>query len=172
MKIYEQNWRLHTGIEITQISWMRRAIEQKKCYSSLIIEAASPSIANVIIRSGLIVESKLKECKRYKSEIRLTQCFQCYHYGHIEKACNWVQLCGFCLKLYTTDRCSNKELEKNKCAVCRGNHSAWFRICRVCRAEIKKLSTIRCNLLDHYINNDNTLLQTLSSISARGKSFS
>ena len=75
VKIYEQNQRLYTGIEITQISWMRRVIKQKKCYSSLIIEAASPSIANIIIRSELIVESKLKKCKRYKSEVRLTQCF-------------------------------------------------------------------------------------------------
>ena len=101
---------------------MRRAIKQKKCYSLLIIEAASPSIANVIIRSGLIVESKLKECKRYKSEVRLTQYFQCYHYGHIGKTCNQVQSCGFCLKLHATDKCPNKESEKNKCAVCRENH--------------------------------------------------
>ena len=67
---------------------MRRVIKQKKCYSSLIIEAASPSIVNIIIHSKLIVESKLKECKRYKSEIRLIQCFQYYHYDYIKKACN------------------------------------------------------------------------------------
>ena len=67
---------------------MRRVIKQKKCYSSLIIKAVSSNIANVIICSELIIESKLKECKRYKSEIRLTQYFQCYHYSHIEKACN------------------------------------------------------------------------------------
>ena len=103
---------------------MRRVIKQKKCYSSLIIKVTSSSIANIIIHSGLIIESKLKKCKRYKSEIRLTQCFQCYHYDHIEKACNQAQLCNFCLKLYVTDRCLNKELKKNKCAVCRENHSA------------------------------------------------
>ena len=137
---------------------MRRAIKQKKCYSLLIIEAASPSIVNAIICSGLIIESKLKKCKRYKSEIKLIQYFQCYHYDHIEKAYNWVQLCSFCLKLYTTDGCLNKKSEKNKCTVCRENHSVWFRTCRVCRAEIKKLSTIRCNLSDYYINNDDTLL--------------
>ena len=82
-----------------------------------------------------------------------------------------MQLCDFCSKLYTINRCLNKELKKNKCAVCRGNHSVWFRTCRVYRAEIKKLSAIRCNLLNHYINNDNTLSQTLFSTSARDKSF-
>ena len=137
---------------------MRRVIKQKKCYSLFIIEAANPSIVNVIICSELIVESKLKECKRYKSEIKLIQCFQCYHYDYIEKACNWIQLCSFCLKLYITDRCLNKKLKKNKCAVYRGNYLTWFRICRVCRTEIKKLSTIRCNSSDYYINNGNTLL--------------
>ena len=54
---------------------MRRVIKQKKCYSLLIIEAVNSSIANIIICSGLIIESKLKEYKRYKSEIRLTQYF-------------------------------------------------------------------------------------------------
>ena len=137
---------------------MRRVIKQKKCYSLLIIKAVSPSIANMIICSELIIESKLKECKRYKSEIRLTQYFQCYHYDHIEKVCNWAQLCSFCLKLHITDKYLNKKLKKNKCTVCRGNYSVWFRTYRVCRAEIKKLSAIRCNLLNYYINNDNTLL--------------
>ena len=51
---------------------MRRVIKQKKCYNLLIIEAVSSSIANVIIQSELIIKSKLKKCKKYKSEVRLT----------------------------------------------------------------------------------------------------
>jgi hypothetical protein len=56
-------------------SWMRKAVEQKKRYSSLIIETSSPATANAIIQSGLIVDSELKECERFKVEAKLTQCF-------------------------------------------------------------------------------------------------
>ena len=54
---------------------MRRVIKQKKYYSLLIIKAVSSSIVNIIIHLELIIESKLKKYKRYKSEIRLIQYF-------------------------------------------------------------------------------------------------
>ena len=141
--IYEQNSRLHTNLEITRVGWMKKAITQKKRYSSLIVETASPHIANAIIQGGLIIEGELKECEKYKSNERMTQCFKCYHYGHVGKACNRPQSCGFCSGPHVTDSCPDKDPKNNKCATCKGNHPAWARTCKVRRAEIEKSIAIK-----------------------------
>lgn len=148
--IYKENDRLHTNLDFVHLSWSKKAIREEKRYSSLIIDTASPDIANAVIQSGLLVEGELKTCERYKREAKITQCLQCHHYGHIGKACNRPQSCGTCAQPHVTAACPTKTMSQHKCTVCGGRHAAWSRQCATRRAEYEKSAYIRASIPDLY----------------------
>ena len=123
-KIYDQNTRLHSEIEITRLSWNKRTIKNGKRYGSLLLFTANMKVADAIINQGLLHEGELKNCERFISNARIYQCFQCQGYEHSGKSYKKSQACGHCSQNHDIKDCSNKTVETRKCALCKENHTA------------------------------------------------
>jgi len=65
--IRDENTQLYPGLKITRVQWPKRTIIERKRYSSLILETASPETANRIITPHLIHEGEIKTCVRFFS---------------------------------------------------------------------------------------------------------
>ena len=142
-ELCEENSLLHPHLEITRVAWPQQIIKEKKSYSSLILETASPETANRIISQGLIHEGEIKTCVRYLAEGRVTRCFNCQKYGHIARRCKNPTACAECAGNHTADRCTIGPEAKRKCPTCKENHRAGSPHCTVERKEREKAETIR-----------------------------
>ena len=91
----------------------------KKTYSFLIIEIEfSEKINRIIIEEFLKKKSK-KNAVIFSKECRISQCFNCYEYDHIEKMCKNFMKCDHCAESHETNRCSKDEIEiTHKCINC------------------------------------------------------
>ena len=134
------NAQLHSGLKITRIAWSFRAIKEKKTYSSLHVEVETPAMANRLITEGFLVDHEIKNCEKFVKSCKLTQCFNCYKYGHIGKRCRNPTACGLCAGGHSTNECNPETIGKHKrCACCeeRG-HVAWAPTCKLRLLEIEK----------------------------------
>lgn len=127
--LIEENKSLHPGLKIAKIAWSGRAIRLRKSHSTLHLEVESPAMANRLITEGLINDYEWKWCQRAERVGRLTQCFQCYKYGHIGRHCKEKNVCGRCAGAHTTKIC-DKEAGVKACAACgEKGHEAWAPVC-------------------------------------------
>ncbi len=55
---------------------------REKAYSSLLIEYETPDEVNQVIQKSFIERCKLLQGERWEKGLNLTQCFNCYDYGH------------------------------------------------------------------------------------------
>ena len=139
------NARLHPGLKITRIAWSFRAIKEKKAYSSLHIEVETPAMANRLINEGFLVDHEIKNCEKFAKSCKLTQCFNCYKYGHIGKRCRNPTACGHCAGGHPTNECNPETTGRQKrCACCdeRG-HVAWAPTCKLRIQEMSKIEKAR-----------------------------
>ena len=91
----------------------------RKTYFSLIVETEfSEKINRIIIEKFLKKESR-KNAVIFSKECRITQCFNCYEYDHIEKMCKNLMKCDHCAENHETNRCSKNEIKiTHKCINC------------------------------------------------------
>lgn len=130
--ILEQNSKMHKNASILRVSWIKKAAEIKKAFSSLIIETASPNTANDFIKNGLIFNQEIKTCEYFCKESRILQCFNCQQYGHMTRACRNPTRCGHCAGAHNTRECSDQGRTQKKCASCgKPGHEAWARECHI-----------------------------------------
>lgn len=140
-KLLGQNRILHNDLQILKIAWPINAIKNKKIRSSLIIEVGTPAMANRLVREGLIDECSLRNCELFFKECRMTQCFNCYQYGHIANRCSNPTSCGHCARGHRSHDCPVQGAQgSRKCVVCgeRG-HEAWSRKCRIREKEAERV---------------------------------
>ena len=132
-KVLSQNKSLHENLQIIKIAWPINAIRNKKLYSSLMIEVGTPAMANRLVREGLIDDCTMKNCELFTKECRMTQCFNCYQYGHIAKRCHNPTKCGHCARGHRSLECPVQGAKRSlRCAVCEEpGHEAWSRRCRI-----------------------------------------
>ena len=129
------NARLRSGLKITRIAWSFRAIKETKTYSSLHVEVETPAMANRLITEGFFVDHEIKNCEKLVKSCKLTQCFNCYKYGHIAKRCRNPTACGLCAGGHSTNECNPETTGKHKWCACneeRG-HVAWAPTCKLSR---------------------------------------
>ena len=129
--LYRCNACLHANLKITKVSWLARAIKEKKAFSSLRIEVETPDMANRLISQGLLEKYEMKQYKRFSGEGRITQCFKCQRYGHVAKSCRNEITCGHCAENHHSEDCTHKTTpSRRKCVVCLcSGHEAWSPIC-------------------------------------------
>ena len=66
--IYKQNPKLQGTVEILRVAWTRKLLRTGRKMGPLHISVAEPEQANVLIRSGLIWDYKLYNCKLFIEE--------------------------------------------------------------------------------------------------------
>lgn len=133
----------HTVIpdaKITYIGWLTKEGNLKRA-SSIVVEFTDPAMANAVIYAGMAWDGQIHQCQLYDRACRIKQCFRCYQYGHITTQCNASQVCGYCAELHETKHCQRKEVEgfTPRCAVCKGDHTAWSNACSARRKEMKRV---------------------------------
>jgi hypothetical protein len=134
-EIYNQNPKLRGIVEILRVTWSKKLIRSGRTSGPLQVSVAEPEQANLLIRDGLIWDYQIHECEPYSGECTVTQCFQCYQYGHVARMCRNTPRCGFCAAPgYATNDCIAKEdRAKHQCVSCGkgSNHTSWARECPV-----------------------------------------
>lgn len=129
--LISQNKNRHPDLRITRVAWTNNAVKMKKSHSSLIIEVATPEMGNRLLSEGLVEGYDMKTCTLFHKECRMTQCFNCQHYGHVGRVCRNPARCGHCAKMHNTNDCPTKDMANSRwCAVCNvQGHEAWYHKC-------------------------------------------
>jgi len=129
--IEADNTKLHPGLKIKKASWLRKP-DEKKRFTSLIIQVESATLANRMISEGVLLRYELKVAELYDRRSRITQCFKCQQYGgHTSHSCKLPTKCGNCGQDHTTAECTtDTHTTPRSCAACNGaNHQAWSPLC-------------------------------------------
>jgi hypothetical protein len=84
---YKQNPKFSGVVDILRMSFSRKLLKSGRKTGPLIISVAEPEQANYIIDAGLIYGYELHNCEPYDGNCVVTQCFQCYLYGHEAGKC-------------------------------------------------------------------------------------
>ena len=134
------NRTLHPGLDIVKVEWPAYAHKlneagEKKKFSSLVVEVTSPEAANRLIEEGLAFEGAMLFCDSWVRNSTPHQCFNCYGYGHISRACKHPTRCGFCAENHATNDHEKVAPGAQKCATCGGKHPAWGRNCPIRQKE-------------------------------------
>jgi hypothetical protein len=82
--IYSQNPRLRGSVRIVRVGWARRTLKSGKRLAALHIGVAEPEQANLLIDTGLFIDSELHDCELFDGSCYITQCFKCYQYSHTQ----------------------------------------------------------------------------------------
>jgi hypothetical protein len=152
--------------EITYTGWLTRS-DAKKQASSLVMEFTRPEDANKAIEEGLIMGAEIYNCELYDRSCRLKRCFRCQKYGHSGTQCDSSNTCGFCAEQHDTRECTikNSSTANPKCALCKGEHSAWSSTCPTRKREKAKVEQAKRNrpYLHHTSKTPNLPLQVLTT---------
>src|SRR6266496_544553 len=92
----------------------------------LIVDMMSLTQINLLISENLLFHNKLKNCKLFHEDCRITQCFNCYEYRHVIRICQKEKKCSMCAALNHDDQmCSFQDISaRHRCINCNQNHSA------------------------------------------------
>ena len=98
---------LHPNLKVMKGRWSTSAWRptvkgEKKRYSSLILDVATPEMADTLIRNGLINNNEAKIVERLDQSASLIQCYRCQEYGHMSTTYrNGIQ-CAECNQAHDT----------------------------------------------------------------------
>ena len=140
-KLLKQNKMFHKNLNIIKMTWSKSVEKMKKTYSSLIIETKFSKEINKIIIEEFLKKKSKKNAVIFFRNCRITQCFNCYEYDHIEKTCKNFMKCDHCVKNHETNRCSKNEMKiTHKCINCeQTKHQVWAKMCSVKQKKMKKV---------------------------------
>jgi len=116
------------NIKIVWVGWRTRPREGDK-NGVVIVEFASPWMANAALDFGLVIGSEVFNCGVYNKACKPTQCIKCHRFGHIALQCTTKEeSCGHCAGTHATDKCDDKGAVK--CCICNvEGHKPWFKDC-------------------------------------------
>lgn len=124
-RIEEDNQILHPGLEIVGVRWISSALRPaanrtRKRYSSLVVSAATPEMADEMIRKGVVDTSQgMRLVEKYDQSASSIQCYRCQGYGHMATTCGGKICCAECRQAHDTrDHEVAAPKAKKACAVC------------------------------------------------------
>lgn len=104
---------------------MRDAGEKPvKTRGSLLIGLPTQEMQRRAISGGLVIAAQLFETRPFEQALIATQCFNCQHWGHTQKACGRKARCEQCAGDHATRDCPK---ERVSCANCGKRHRSWQR---------------------------------------------
>lgn len=100
-KLETDNSGHHPGLEILGARWVSSvgrltAQGQKKKYSSLILNVATPEMADRLIQKYLVEGGEMKKVERFDQTATSMQCYNCQEYCHMAKSCRNQIRCAEC----------------------------------------------------------------------------
>jgi hypothetical protein len=108
-------------------------------YAALILHVDDPAFAKRLCESGLIWDYRVYVCEPYEPSLRITQCYNCWGYGHIGRYCGRKTRCCHCASAGHEGGekdCPAREKEATKrCVNCSGQHAAFDRVCPVAKEQ-------------------------------------
>ena len=110
---------LFTKLEsITYIGWLKSDITGLKS-TSIKLEFDTPELANEVIRKGLNWDGRPHSVKRYVTQSKIVQCFNCQSYGRTGNRCLSTTKCAKCADHHDTISCTATH---RRGAACQGTH--------------------------------------------------
>jgi hypothetical protein len=111
-------------------------------HHSIIIFTENIEAANECLkRDTIFINYQTHPVERYLPQMRITQCFKCYGYGHRAKEYRKQRKYGKCMsEEHETNMC---EEQKQCCTQCKGEHPAWSFKCPSRKAESERLADIK-----------------------------
>ncbi|CEL05808.1 hypothetical protein ASPCAL06922 [Aspergillus calidoustus] len=168
-KIESENSVLHEGAKVSYVEWLTKE-GRRKPTSSLIVEFTTKYHANRAIREGLVLNAIHHDCVLYDRSCRLKQCYRCHEYGHIGLQCDAEERCGYCAGMHNTKECMAKETDPKptpKCALCKGEHTAWSNACPRRRREQARIELARKTRPTFHYESDEPRPTTLKTPASR-----
>ena len=139
--IYSQNPGLRGSVRIVRVGWAQRTLKSGKRLAALHIGVAEPEQANLLIDTGLLLDSELHDCELFDGSCYITQCFKCYQYNHTAKHCRSIARCGFCGSASHSSQDCDKKDDRAAfyCVPCRKQgHVSWARECPIRKRQVEK----------------------------------
>ena len=143
---------------IDSITPLRRNPTKAK-HHSIIVSSKYPEELNNWIERGFSINYEIHTTERYTTRTQLTQCFNCYDYGHHAKTCQAKTRCGKCGESHETQRCKSTTV---KCCQCNGSHEAWHYKCPIRLMRRKSLRELKHQLPLKFIARNHTSQETKS----------
>lgn len=118
----------------------------------MIVEVATPAMVNRVLDAGLVENFDIKICEYFERKCRVTQCFNCFEYGHTGRVCRNKVRCAECAGPHTAARCDVKtDGKRRRCTVCKQDgHAAWMNICPAREREVKRANQAYQNRPQRY----------------------
>ena len=129
----------NNSCEIAHVGWLIRPPPGKKI-SSIVIEFTTPHHANKAIETDTVWDFRTSENTLYNRASRVVQYNNCQRYGHIENICPHDTVYSACAGKHKTRACPDRDTPRlvPKCANCKGDHTAWYKKCKVYIQKQKK----------------------------------
>jgi hypothetical protein len=138
-------------MEIIWISWRQQRFAEDQKYASMIVEVATPEMANTILDLSLMMGKQVRPVSVYNKACRTIQCFKCYHYGHTTVQCTREERCGHCAGSHATNAEACLAGFKPRCCLCGGGHKPWQKECSEKRKEIQRVIVEKENTPHRFI---------------------
>jgi hypothetical protein len=144
-RIYDQNPAIKGKVQILRFHWRRHVLRQKKAWSALLIDIATPQGGNNLIEEGLVLDGELKDVELFDALCLVTRCYNCQGYGHSARFCRRPQRCGHCAAPgHDTGACPVKgQKAKRRCANCQLEHVAGSPSCAAQQRELTRAQRAR-----------------------------
>ena len=89
----------HKNLNIIKVTWSKSVKKMNKTYFFVIIKTEFSKKINRIIIEEFLKEKSKKNAVIFSRKNKITQCFDCYKYDHIEKMCkNFTKCDELCRK--------------------------------------------------------------------------
>ena len=125
----KENLRTHPSLQIMSSRWPRRVLPEGKAHAALVAEVTSETMANRLIKEGVVQGFAIKSCKYFEREATVTRCYRCQGFGHTQAHCrSATHTCGHCGDQHETKKCQNTT--RARCVNCKkAGHKPWERNC-------------------------------------------
>lgn len=106
--------------------------------TSVRVICTTPEVARSLIKNGLRIEGLKFDCEWPREKVDIQRCYKCQGFQHRSFQCPNEQKCGRCAKDHRTADCTVLR-EHFCCALCGGQHAAWYVGCPVYREKVAEL---------------------------------
>lgn len=120
---------------------------QAKLHQSIVIFMKDRKAANKCLKNGCYINCLHYTATRFMPQFKVTQCFNCYDYGHRAIHCKREARCGKCGDSHNTKECKNTT---TRCVHCKGDHHAWCQDCPAWISEKERLDELAGNASDEF----------------------
>ena len=119
------------------------------------LEISDPTEAEALISQNLVchVTGIVYKLEEFRTPISVMQCFNCQCFRHSAKPCRSKQKCLICRGNHSHKGCPSKESRKPICANCKGPQAASYKRCPECKKQVFR---------QHVVNNKKTYASVVS----------